>query len=113
VPKELVRLEEYPGLDAWDGAVWLRSSGTDSEECWLFDAKDCVSATLLGRQFTCDRRLPAARRFLVVAKHRATRAYFADLRREMDGRTSGVEVVDEETFMRRVAEWRGSEGRQA
>lgn len=113
LPKELVRLEEYPGLDAWDGAVWLRRPGTDSEECWLFDAKDCVSATLLGRQFTCDRRLPAARRFLVVAQHRSTPAYFADLRRELDGRTSGVTLVDEDTFIRRVTEWCQGGGRQA
>lgn len=102
LPKDLVRLEEYPGLDAWDGAVWFRQPGSDQAECWLFDAKDCVSATLLGRRFTCDRRLRAVHRFLVMANHRATPAYFADLGRELDGRVNGVEVVDEDTFIRRV-----------
>ncbi|MFF2412151.1 hypothetical protein [Streptomyces sp. NPDC058092] len=92
----LVRLEEYPGLDAGNGAVWFHQPGSDPAECWLFDAKDCVGATLLGRRFTCDRRLRAARRFLVVAQHRATPAYFADVGRDLDGRISGVGVVDEE-----------------
>ncbi|MFD8631749.1 hypothetical protein [Streptomyces sp. NPDC059533] len=102
LPKDLVRLEEYPWLDAWDGAVRFRQTGAGQHESWLFDAKDCVSATLLGRRFTYDRRLRANRLFLVVAKQRATPAYFADLIRELDGRVSGVEVVDEDTFIRQV-----------
>ncbi|MEK8142293.1 hypothetical protein NKH18_06790 [Streptomyces sp. M10(2022)] len=113
LPNGLVRLDEYPGLDAWDGAVRFREPNSDQDECWLFDAKDCLSATLLGRKFTCDRRLRAVRRFLVLAKHRATAAYFADLGRELDGRVSGVEVVDEDTFIRLVAKRSREVGQRA
>ncbi|MFI1369947.1 restriction endonuclease-related protein [Streptomyces griseochromogenes] len=102
LPKDIVCLEEYPWLDAWDGAVRFHQPGSGQPESWLFDAKDCVSATLLGRRFTCDRRLRANRLFLVVAQQRATPAYFADLIRELDGRVSGIEVVDEDTFIRQV-----------
>ncbi|MFE9558850.1 hypothetical protein ACFYOD_36010 [Streptomyces sp. NPDC006703] len=99
-----VRLEEYPGLDAWDGATYFPRPGSDQEECWLFDAKDCVSASLLGRTFTNDLRVRADRRFLVVANHRATPAYLADLKREMDGRVRGISVLDETAFLGRVVE---------
>ncbi|POX43410.1 hypothetical protein C3486_00310 [Streptomyces sp. Ru73] len=113
LPHDLVRLEEYPGLDSWDGAVWFHRPGSASDECWLFDAKDCVSATLLGRRFNCDYQLRATRRFLVVAKHRATPAYLTDLSRELDGRVNGLEIVDEDAFIHRVIERSRQAGQRA
>ncbi|MEU6825452.1 hypothetical protein ABZ921_32960 [Streptomyces atriruber] len=94
-----VALERYPLMDAWDGSVrFTRGDGTT--ELWLFDAKDTVSATLLGRCFRPPPEPEATRRFLVLANHRATPAYRADLERELHGRVRGITVADESAFLR-------------
>ncbi|WP_149830015.1 hypothetical protein [Streptomyces tailanensis] len=98
-----VSLERYPLMDTWDGSLHF-THGDGSAECWLFDAKDTVSATLLGRCFSPPSEPEAARRFLVLAQHRATPAYRADLERELHGRVRGITVMDETTFLRQAAQ---------
>lgn len=98
-----VSLERYPLMDTWDGSLRF-TRGDGSTECWLFDAKDTVSATLLGRCFSPSPEPEATRRFLVLAQHRATPAYRADLERELHGRVRGITVIDETTFLRRAAQ---------
>lgn len=104
LPQDQMLVEPWPCLDAWDGALTFHGTGQGGgAECWAFDAKDCSSPALLARGFTCDPRVRATRRIIVVPMHRLkTRGYLTDLRRELDGRVSGVEVLDEETFMRQV-----------
>ncbi|MET9664977.1 hypothetical protein ABZY19_06350 [Streptomyces sp. NPDC006475] len=97
-------LEDWPCLDAWDMAVTFKAQepGADAE-CWVVDAKDCSSPALLARGFRCDPRVPARRRIIVIPMDRLrTPGYRADLERELQGRVSGVEVLDEKTFLRQV-----------
>ncbi|MFE7782143.1 restriction endonuclease-related protein [Streptomyces nigrescens] len=98
-----VTLERYPLMDTWDGSLRF-TYGDGISECWLFDAKDTVSATLLGRCFSPPPEPEAARRFLVLAQHRATPAYRGDLERELHGRVRGITVIDETTFLRQAAQ---------
>ncbi|MFE4331393.1 hypothetical protein ACFRQM_18780 [Streptomyces sp. NPDC056831] len=98
-----VTLERYPLMDTWDGSLhFTRGDGTS--QCWLFDAKDTVSATLLGRCFSPPPEPEATRRFLVLAQHRATPAYRADLERELHGRVRGITVTDETAFLRQAGQ---------
>lgn len=102
---EHLSVEGWPCLDAWDVAVRFKAQEPGAEaECWVVDAKDCSSPALLARGFRCDPRVPAKRRIIVIPLHRlSTAGYRADLERELQGRVSGVEVLDEKTFLRQVA----------
>ncbi|MFD4621493.1 hypothetical protein [Streptomyces sp. NPDC058475] len=97
-------VEDWPCLDAWDMALKFKAQGPGAgAECWAVDAKDCSSPALLARGFRCDPRVPAQRRIIVIPMHRLrTPGYRADLERELQGRVSGVEVLDEKTFLRQV-----------
>ncbi|MEU2609904.1 hypothetical protein [Streptomyces albus] len=101
---ECLSVEDWPCLDAWDMAVTFKAKEPGAEaECWAVDAKDCSSPALLARGFRCDPRVPARRHIIVIPMHRLrTPGYCADLERELQGRVSGVEVLDEKTFLRQV-----------
>ncbi|GAA3496708.1 hypothetical protein GCM10019016_038090 [Streptomyces prasinosporus] len=104
IAHECLCVEDWPCLDAWDMAVTFKAKEPGAEaECWAVDAKDCSSPALLARGFHCDPRVPARRHIIVVPMHRLrTPGYRADLERELQGRVSGVEVLDEKTFLRQV-----------
>jgi hypothetical protein len=96
-----VRLTAYPRLDALDLLIEFLGAGNDGRlvvvETWGVDAKDQVSARLLGRGFTWPDSIRCDRRFLALPMHRARHPeYVGDLTAELEGRVSGVEVVDEE-----------------
>ncbi|QOV42972.1 restriction endonuclease-related protein [Streptomyces chromofuscus] len=101
---ERLCVEDWPSLDAWDMAVTFKAQEPGAEaECWAIDAKDCSSPALLARGFRCDPRVPTRRRIIVIPMHRLrTPGYRADLERELQGRVSGVEVLDEKTFLHQV-----------
>ncbi|MEU1193809.1 hypothetical protein [Streptomyces sp. NPDC005859] len=99
-----LHVEDWPCLDAWDMALTFKAqeAGAESER-WAVDAKDCSSPALLARGFRCDPRVPARRRIIVIPMHRLrTPGYRTDLERELQGRVSGVEVLDEKTFLRQA-----------
>ncbi|MEV5331332.1 hypothetical protein [Streptomyces werraensis] len=104
IAHECLSVEDWPCLDAWDMAVTFKAKEPGAEaECWAVDAKDCSSPALLARGFRCDPRVPARRHIIVIPMHRLrTPGYCADLERELQGRVSGVEVLDEKTFLRQV-----------
>jgi hypothetical protein len=102
-----VRLTAYPRLDALDLLIEFLSVGDDGRpvvvETWGVDAKDQVSARLLGRSFTWPDSIRCDRRFLVLPMHRARHpGYVGDLTAELEGRVDGVEVVDEEKLIAMV-----------
>lgn len=103
-----IRLTAYPALDTLDILIeFLRpdDTGTGVVETWGLDAKDQASARLLGRMFRWPDTLPCDRRFLVLPMHRARQTgYVADLKAELEGRTSGVEVVDENRLVALVTD---------
>jgi REase associating with pPIWI_RE/pPIWI_RE three-gene island domain Y len=105
VPADAVAIEEWPGLEAYD--IRLSFSGNPRtgrpEEVWGADAKDQVSPGLLGTRFRWKDEPPCDRRFLVLPTHRARQpGYVEDLDVELEGRVTGVVVIDEETFIARV-----------
>jgi hypothetical protein len=104
LPQAAVEVEAWPLLDAWDGAVtFVPSAPGQPEERWVIDAKDCASPTQLARGFSSDTRITARRRIIVLPMHRdKVPGYRTDLVRELDGRVSGVEVLNEEEFVRQV-----------
>jgi hypothetical protein len=98
--REHVRLTAYPGLDTLDLLIeflHVDPGGTAVvAQTWGVDAKDQVSARLLGRGFSWPEHIAADRRFLVLPTHRASEpGYVEDLSAELDGRVQGVEVVAE------------------
>ncbi|MGW4891004.1 restriction endonuclease-related protein [Kitasatospora sp. NPDC004240] len=105
LPADRVQIEPWPHLDAWDGAVTFTPMlPQETAECWVFDAKDCSSPALLARKFCSDPRVPARRRIIVLPTHRAqTPGYRADLERELQGRVTGIEILDEKAFLRQAA----------
>lgn len=112
LPSGRVRLEPWPCLDAWDAAVTFEPLEPSGEtECWAVDAKDCSSPALLARGFRIDARVRAQRRIIVLPMHRVrTPGYRADLERELQGRVAGIEVLDEQTFLRQAARRAGGSG---
>ncbi|MFF0250331.1 restriction endonuclease-related protein [Streptosporangium sandarakinum] len=112
LPTERVRIQAWPCLDAWDAAVMFEPLRPGQEkECWVIDAKDCSSPALLARGFRSDPRVPARRRIIVVPMHRRKMpGYVADLERELQGRVTGVEVLDEQAFVRQAAARAGRAG---
>ncbi|MCM3920694.1 hypothetical protein ND748_03255 [Frankia sp. AiPs1] len=103
-----VRVTAYPALDTLDVLIeFLRldGDGTDVVETWGVDAKDQTSPRLLGRMFRWPDTLPCDRHFLVLPHHRARQiGYIADLKAELEGRTDGVEVVDEKRLVALVTD---------
>lgn len=104
LPPGRARLHRWPGMDACDVAVEFPDpaapNDTERSEWWAGDAKDCASATLLGRSFKWDPRMRARRRFLILPQHRfELKHYVDDLEREMQGRSEGVRVVSEGEFV--------------
>lgn len=98
-----IRVEAWPGFDAYDIRVSFRRSGDgtgEPAEVWGADAKDQASPGLLGIGFRWKPDPPCDRRFLVLPAHRARQpGYVADLRTELGGRGSGVTVLDEDRFV--------------
>ncbi|WP_199514909.1 restriction endonuclease-related protein [Nucisporomicrobium flavum] len=101
-----VRVTPYPGVDLLDVLIeFVAPGGTEPAvlETWGVDAKDQLSAHLLGRGFVWPRSMICKRRFLALPTHRAKQpGYVKDLETELDGRVAGIEVVDETTLVRRV-----------
>jgi hypothetical protein len=103
-----VRVTAYPALDTLDILIEFISPGDGEpvvEETWGADAKDHASARLLGRGFAWPSGEPeCSQRFLVLPTHRAEEpGYIADLTGELEGRVSGVHVVNEKKFLTLVA----------
>ncbi|MFD5784587.1 hypothetical protein [Streptomyces sp. NPDC126933] len=104
LPEGRARLHRWPGIDACDVAVEFPDPAApddpDQSEWWAGDAKDCTSATMLGRSFTWNQRMRAGRRFLILPWHRFEQKHYVDdLKREMQGRSDGVRVVSEGDFV--------------
>lgn len=100
----LVEVTAYPGLDTLDVLVEFLSEDITGQreviETWGIDAKDQLSARLLGRKFSWPKDLACDRRFLALPLHRARQFnYVADLKAELEGRVHRVEVVDEEALL--------------
>jgi hypothetical protein len=101
-----VRITPYPGVDLLDVLIeFLADDASDpaTVETWGVDAKDQVSAHLLGRGFSWPNALPCDRRYLALPTHRAAQpGYVDDLKFELDGRVKGVRVIDEERLIKLV-----------
>jgi hypothetical protein len=107
LPEDAVFLQPWPGRDAFDLLVaFLDPNKPDVErpvEVWGADGKDHASPSLLAIGFRWKHNPRCDKRFLVLPMHRAHQlGYVRDLETELEGRDSGVTVVDEETFVRRV-----------
>jgi REase associating with pPIWI_RE/pPIWI_RE three-gene island domain Y len=108
-PPGSIRVEVWPGLDAYDLRVLFfdpgRAAGTETPMAvWGADAKDQASPWLLAVGFGWKPEPPCKRRFLVLPMHRARQpGYVEDLSAELEGRVSGVAVVDEDRFVAKVA----------
>jgi hypothetical protein len=104
LPVGRARLHRWPVMDACDVAVEFPDPAAPDDiersEWWAGDAKDCASATLLGRSFKWDHRMRARRRFLILPRHRFEQKHYVDdLKREMRGRSEGVQVISEGDFI--------------
>lgn len=102
-----IRVTPYPKLDQLDILIEFldRSGKTQVVETWGVDAKDQVSATLLGRSFTWSTDIRCDRRYLALPVHRWRRAgYGKDLRAALAGRGHDVQVIDEKNLLRKVRE---------
>lgn len=102
-----VRVTPYPGIDALDVLIeFIRSTSsgeTEVIETWGVDAKDVVSARLLGRGFTWPAKPAVDRRYLALPTHRAVQpGYVDDLEVELDGRVRGVRVIEEKALVAQV-----------
>ncbi|MEV6349905.1 hypothetical protein [Actinoplanes sp. NPDC051851] len=104
-PAGAIRVTPYPKLDKLDVLIEFleQSDKTKVVETWGVDAKDQVSATLLGRSFTWPTDIECDRRYLALPMHRWLRAgYSKDLRAALDGRGHDVRVIDEKGLVRQV-----------
>jgi hypothetical protein len=104
---ETVRVAAYPGVDVLDVLVEFLvkddSGMARVVETWGIDAKDQVSATLLGRGFTWPSSIDCQQRFLALPMHRAKQpGYVTDLEVELDGRVAGVQVISERRLIAKV-----------
>jgi len=101
-----VKVTPYPAVDALDVLIeFLHADGgpTRVVETWGVDAKDQVSARLLGRGFSWPEQPRCQRRYLALPTHRAIQpGYITDLEAELDGRVAGVQVIDETRLIARV-----------
>ncbi|MGA5298903.1 hypothetical protein ACPCHT_03195 [Nucisporomicrobium flavum] len=101
-----IRVTPYPLLDRLDVLVeFLDGGGREPQvtETWGIEAKDQVSAPLLGRLFVWPDDIECDRRILALPMHRARRGtYVADLRAALDGRVNDVDVVDEDRLIGEV-----------
>ena len=108
-PQGSVRVEAWPGLDAYDLRVRfldVARPGSDTPlAVWGADAKDQVSPWLLAVGFGWKPEPPCDRRFLVLPMHRARQpGYIEDLSVELEGRVAGVTVMDEDRFVAKVVD---------
>ncbi|WP_326550094.1 restriction endonuclease-related protein [Micromonospora sp. NBC_01813] len=101
-----VEVVAYPRLDMVDILIeFLRRDGRGEVsvcEVWAVDAKDQLSARLLGRRFEWPAGFPCDKRFLAIPKHRADQGqYLKELKSELDGRpgSAGVTVVREDVLI--------------
>jgi hypothetical protein len=104
---ETVRVTPYPGVDVLDVLVDFLVKDDSGKarvvETWGVDAKDQVSASLLGRGFTWPSSIDCQQRFLALPIHRAQQpGYVTDLEAELDGRVAGVQVISEERLITKV-----------
>lgn len=103
----LVRVTAYPGVDTLDVLIEFLQPAEDGRpraiEAWGVDAKDQLSARMLGRNFTWPDRIECQRRYLALPTHRASvPGYVDDLEIELDGRVAGVRVIDEKKLIAQV-----------
>lgn len=106
-PPGSIRVEAWPGLDAYDLRVLffdpIRAGLETPVAVWGADAKDQASPWLLAVGFNWKPEPPCERSFLVLPMHRAQQpGYVEDLSAELDGRVSGVLVIDEDRFVSKV-----------
>lgn len=106
--RDRIRVRPYPGLDTLDLSIEFLTVDDAGEvqvaQTWGVDAKDYVSARLLGRTFEWPASMPCDRRFLALPNHRASLVgYVDDLTAELEGRVQGVEVVTEKQLLSMVA----------
>ena len=99
-----LRVTPYPNLDTLDLLIEFLSVDTDGRErvtqTWGVDAKDQLSARLLGRNLIWPNSIQCDRRFLAIPMHRKILpGYVDDLVAEMEGRVRDVEVVDEKKLL--------------
>ncbi len=104
---EPVFLQAWPNRDAFDLLVaFLNPTDPDPArpvEVWGVDGKDHASPRLLAIGFRWKFDPHCDRRFIVLPMHRAAQpGYIRDLETELEGRDSGVEIVDEQTFLQMV-----------
>jgi hypothetical protein len=99
----------YPRLDTVDILIeFLRYDGHSEPtvcEAWAVDAKDQLSARLLGRRFEWPAGFPCDKRFLAIPRHRADQGQYLDeLKAELEGRrgSAGVTVVREDVLVEMV-----------
>jgi hypothetical protein len=104
-----VEVVAYPRLDTVDIAIeFLRRNGRGElsvDETWAVDAKDQLSARLLGRRFQWPAGFPCDKRFLAIPEHRARQGqYLKELKSELDGRRggAGVTVIGEDVLVEMV-----------
>jgi hypothetical protein len=105
--ERVVFLQPWPGRDAFDLLVaFLDPADPDPRrpvEVWGADGKDHASPNLLAIGFRWKHNPRCDRRFLVLPMHRVRQlGYVRDLETELEGRDNGVQVIDEEEFVRRV-----------
>jgi hypothetical protein len=106
-PPGSIRVEAWPGLDAYDLRVLFldpTQPGLDTPlAVWGADAKDQASPWLLALGFGWKPEPPCERRFLVLPMHRAQQpGYPEDLSTELEGRIAGLAVIDEDHFVSKV-----------
>ncbi|WP_412738442.1 hypothetical protein [Krasilnikovia sp. MM14-A1259] len=104
-----VEVVAYPRLDTVDIAIEFLRRDVRGEvsvgEIWAVDAKDQLSARLLGRRFEWPAGFPCDKRFLAIPEHRAGQGqYLKELTSELDGRRggAGVTVVREDILIEMV-----------
>lgn len=101
-----IRVTPYPRLDMLDVLVEFLDQGSPEPrvvETWGIDAKDQVSARLLGESFTWPSDARCDRRILALPTHRSRDPeYEADLRAALEGRAYRVDIVAEDRLLREV-----------
>jgi hypothetical protein len=103
-----IRVTPYPALDQLDVLIEFLDRGSLEPrvvETWGVDAKDQVSAHLLGQTFAWTTDIECDRRILALPMHRSRQpGYVADLSTTLEGRVRGVDVIDEDRLVREVSE---------
>ena len=109
--RQRIAVIPYPSLDTLDLLITFLDVAGNVVETWGVDAKDQVSARLLGRWFKWPSQICCQRRFLALPRHRAAEpGYIKDLEVELEGRAPGVVVISEDALIAQVKarHWAGA-----